>query len=183
MIDILLVSHKKAAKMQNPTQQLKNIRLVIKGDINKWLTKVSDLVEAGADIRVLDDYKGRGSIVTAYALSGIDSHNLCNIARTMFTLGVLPTVQVFVDCLIAAQSNDAAEVVFEAAQRMNMPVDVNKLIIYNLPVQEWVATDLIRNKYTSHIVTYLMNKGLTTSTKTFSIDDIAKIMSSRRVHM
>ena len=77
--------------MPTPTQTLKNIRLVISGDVRAWMTKVRTLVGEGADIHVLDNYKGDGSIVKAYMISGADVDTVLDVSRFLFGMGVRAT--------------------------------------------------------------------------------------------
>lgn len=169
-------------KVMNPTKELKNIRMVIKGDTTKWLKKVKTLVDNGADPHVLDDYKGNGSIICEYLKSDIDEESLCKICKFLFDQGLTPTSQIFVDCLYSNHLN-VADIVLLAARNANITIDVNKLDMYGIAVHEWTALALIKKKAGSlqyDIVKYLKSKGLNTSTKNFSIDDIMNIINSTK---
>ena len=157
--------------MATPTQKLKNIRLVIAGDIRAWMTKVTTLVSEGADIRVLDDYKGEGSIVKAYILSGIGLDALIGVTRFLFEQGVTPTPEVFVDALL--NDTRVADVVMKAA---NGAINVNNINIYGESSHDWVLCNKLFNK-NPEAIKYLISKGLHTSTKNISIDDIIRITS------
>lgn len=160
--------------MQTPTQQLQNIRLVMKGDIDKWLEKVKRLVDAGADVRVLDNYKGEGSIISKYIAYGdIQSYVKRKIASELFAIGVAPTPRIFVDCLMIHDGFSVADVVLDAAARLNRPINMNDLDFYGIPVHEWVARSVIKKRLLRKTtVDYLISKGLRTNAKIFSIDDI-----------
>jgi hypothetical protein len=155
--------------MPTPTQNLKNIRLVITGDIREWMTKVKTLVSEGADIRVLDNYKGEGSIVKAYILSGVGTDRICEVSRFLFEQGVSPTPELFVDAVM--QDASIANIVMKAA---NGSINVNTLDIYGESVHDWVLRNTIIGKYPVSIK-YLISKGLRTSTNNISLDDIIRI--------
>lgn len=155
------------------TQKLRNIRLVIAGDVREWMTKVRTLVSEGADIRVLDNYKGEGSIVKAYILSGIDTDRLRDVVRFLFEQGVSPTPDLFVDALM--KDTSIADLVMKAA---NNAINVNTLDIYGESSHDWVLRNVITGKYPVAIK-YLISKGLRTSTKSISLDDVMKVMGRR----
>lgn len=155
------------------TQKLKNIRLVIAGDVREWMTRVRTLVSEGADIHVLDNYKGEGSIVKAYILSGIDTDRLREVVRFLFEQGVSPTPDLFVDALM--KDTSIADLVMKAA---NNAINVNTLNIYGESSHDWVLRNTITGKYPAAIK-YLISKGLRTSTKNISLDDVMKIMGRR----
>jgi len=155
------------------TQKLKNIRLVIAGDVREWMTRVRTLVSEGADIRVLDNYKGEGSIVKAYILSGIDTDRLREVVRFLFEQGVSPTPDLFVDAFM--KDTSIADLVMKAA---NNAINVNTLNIYGESSHDWVLRNTITGKY-PEAIKYLISKGLRTSTKNISLDDVMKIMGRR----
>ena len=162
--------------MPTPTQTLKNIRLVIAGDIRAWMTKVRTLVDEGADIHVLDNYKGDGSIVKAYMvkaymISGADVDNVLDVSRFLFGMGVRATPELFVDALLT--NVRFADVVMKAS---NNSINVNTLAIYGESSDDWVLRNTILKKH-SDAIKYLISSGLRTSTKNISLDDIIRISS------
>lgn len=167
-------------KVKTLTQQLKNIRLVHKGDVDKFLHNVKSLVEAGADVRVLNDYRKGESIVSEYVLTARDTNIavLCRVAKALFDLGVAATPRVFLDCLFTTNDSILADIVLKAAEDNHQPIDINTLNIYGTPVIDWVGKEIITQgvKYIS-IIIYLKKKGLRTNEKKYSIDDIQKIQN------
>ena len=157
--------------MPTPTQTLKNIRLVISGDIRAWMTKVRTLVDEGADIHVLDNYKGDGSIVNAYMLSSADENTIIDVSRFLFGMGVRATPELFVDALL--KNVRFADVVMKAS---NNSINVNTLAIYGESSDDWVLRNTILKKH-SDAIKYLISSGLRTSTKNISLDDIIRISS------
>ena len=157
--------------MPTPTQTLKNIRLVIAGDIRAWMTKVRTLVDEGADIHVLDNYKGDGSIVKAYMLSSADENTIIDVSRFLFGMGVRATPELFVDALLT--NVRFADVVMKAS---NNSINVNTLAIYGESSDDWVLRNTILKKH-SDAIKYLISSGLRTSTKNISLDDIIRISS------
>ena len=157
--------------MPTPTQTLKNIRLVIAGDIRAWMTKVRTLVDEGADIHVLDNYKGDGSIVKAYMISGADVDTVLDVSRFLFGMGVRVTPELFVDALLT--NVRFADVVMKAS---NNSINVNTLAIYGESSDDWVLRNTILKKH-SDAIKYLISSGLRTSTKNISLDDIIRISS------
>jgi len=157
--------------MPTPTQTLKNIRLVIAGDIRAWMTKVRTLVDEGADIHVLDNYKGDGSIVKAYMLSSADENTIIDVSRFLFGMGVRVTPELFVDALLT--NVRFADVVMKAS---NNSINVNTLAIYGESSDDWVLRNTILKKH-SDAIKYLISSGLRTSTKNISLDDIIRITS------
>jgi len=157
--------------MPTPTQTLKNIRLVIAGDIRAWMTKVRTLVDEGADIHVLDNYKGDGSIVKAYMLSSADENTIIDVSRFLFGMGVRVTPELFVDALLT--NVRFADVVMKAS---NNSINVNTLAIYGESSDDWVLRNTILKKH-SDAIKYLISSGLRTSTKNISLDDIIRISS------
>ena len=157
--------------MPTPTQTLKNIRLVIAGDIRAWMTKVRTLVDEGADIHVLDNYKGDGSIVKAYMLSSADENTIIDVSRFLFGMGVRATPELFVDALLT--NVRFADVVMKAS---NNSINVNTLAIYGESSDDWVLRNSILKKH-SDAIKYLISSGLRTSTKNISLDDIIRISS------
>ena len=157
--------------MPTPTQTLKNIRLVISGDIRAWMTKVRTLVDEGADIHVLDNYKGDGSIVNAYMLSSADENTIIDVSRFLFGMGVRATPELFVDALL--KNVRFADVVMKAS---NNSINVNTLAIYGESSDDWVLRNTILKKH-SDAIKYLISAGLRTSTKNISLDDIIRISS------
>ena len=157
--------------MPTPTQTLKNIRLVIAGDIRAWMTKVRTLVDEGADIHVLDNYKGDGSIVKAYMLSSADENTIIDVSRFLFGMGVRVTPELFVDALLT--NVRFADVVMKAS---NNSINVNTLAIYGESSDDWVLRNTILKKH-SDAIKYLISAGLRTSTKNISLDDIIRISS------
>ena len=157
--------------MPTPTQTLKNIRLVIAGDIRAWMTKVRTLVDEGADIHVLDNYKGDGSIVKAYMLSSADENTIIDVSRFLFGMGVRATPELFVDALLT--NVRFADVVMKAS---NNSINVNTLAIYGESSDDWVLRNTILKKH-SDAIKYLISSGLRTSTKNISLDDIIRITS------
>ena len=157
--------------MPTPTQTLKNIRLVIAGDIRAWMTKVRTLVDEGADIHVLDNYKGDGSIVKAYMLSGADVDTVLDVSRFLFGMGVRATPELFVDALLT--NVRFADVVMKAS---NNSINVNTLAIYGESSDDWVLRNTILKKH-SDAIKYLISSRLRTSTKNISLDDIIRISS------
>ena len=155
--------------MPTPTQTLKNIRLVIAGDIRAWMTKVRTLVDEGADIHVLDNYKGDGSIVKAYMLSSADENTIIDVSRFLFGMGVRATPELFVDALLT--NVRFADVVMKAS---NNSINVNTLAIYGESSDDWVLRNTILKKH-SDAIKYLISSGLRTSTKNISLDDIIRI--------
>ena len=155
--------------MPTPTQTLKNIRLVIAGDIRAWMTKVRTLVDEGADIHVLDNYKGDGSIVNAYMLSSADENTIIDVSRFLFGMGVRATPELFVDALLT--NVRFADVVMKAS---NNSINVNTLAIYGESSVDWVLRNTILKKH-SDAIKYLISSGLRTSTKNISLDDIIRI--------
>ena len=155
--------------MPTPTQTLKNIRLVIAGDIRAWMTKVRTLVDEGADIHVLDNYKGDGSIVKAYMLSSADENTIIDVSRFLFGMGVRVTPELFVDALLT--NVRFADVVMKAS---NNSINVNTLAIYGESSDDWVLRNTILKKH-SDAIKYLISSGLRTSTKNISLDDIIRI--------
>ena len=157
--------------MPTPTQTLKNIRLVIAGDIRAWMTKVRTLVDEGADIHVLDNYKGDGSIVKAYMLSSADENTIIDVSRFLFGMGVRVTPELFVDALLT--NVRFADAVMKAS---NNSINVNTLAIYGESSDDWVLRNTILKKH-SDAIKYLISSGLRTSTKNISLDDIIRITS------
>ena len=157
--------------MPTPTQTLKNIRLVISGDVRAWMTKVRTLVDEGADIHVLDNYKGDGSIVKAYMLSSADENTIIDVSRFLFGMGVRVTPELFVDALLT--NVRFADVVMKAS---NNSINVNTLAIYGESSDDWVLRNTILKKH-SDAIKYLISSGLRTSTKNISLDDIIRITS------
>ena len=157
--------------MPTPTQTLKNIRLVIAGDIRAWMTKVRTLVDEGADIHVLDNYKGDGSIVKAYMLSSADENTIIDVSRFLFGMGVRATPELFVDALLT--NVRFADVVMKAS---NNSINVNTLAIYGESSDDWVLRNTILKKH-SDAIKYLISSRLRTSTKNISLDDIIRIAS------
>ena len=157
--------------MPTPTQTLKNIRLVIAGDIRAWMTKVRTLVDEGADIHVLDNYKGDGSIVKAYMLSSADENTIIDVSRFLFGMGVRVTPELFVDALLT--NVRFADVVMKAS---NNSINVNTLAIYGESSDDWVLRNTILKKH-SDAIKYLISSRLRTSTKNISLDDIIRISS------
>ena len=157
--------------MPTPTQTLKNIRLVIAGDIRAWMTKVRTLVDEGADIHVLDNYKGDGSIVKAYMLSSADENTIIDVSRFLFGMGVRATPELFVDALLT--NVRFADVVMKAS---NNSINVNTLAIYGESSDDWVLRNTILKKH-SDAIKYLISSRLRTSTKNISLDDIIRISS------
>lgn len=162
--------------MPTPTQQLKNIRLVVKGDTRKWLSKVKDLVDEGADINVLLNYKG-DNIVSEYLLRGLEESSLCRLSKSLFDFGLVPNQKMFVDCVMR-NAYEAADVVFEEAKRMHVPINVNTLTFYKLPVDSWVTLEIIKQNGKTQRVKYLISKGFV-CTKKFSLDEILTLVEYR----
>ena len=170
-----------ATTPQELTKKLKSIRLVISGDITPWMNKVRDMIANGADVRVLDNYKGNGSIINAFLSSemgtGDDTARLKIIIKFLFEQGVAPTPEVFANCLW--HSTDVAEVVMRASGNT---INVNTLTIYDVPIHTWVVRRLFSKEITTaynmkETLKYLKTKGFNTSQKTMSIDDIQEIQS------
>ena len=152
---------------------LKNIRLVVAGDIYKWMLKVKNLISEGADVSVLDNYNGEGSIVKTYILSGIDTDKLHEVSCFLFEQGVKPTPELFVDAVM--KDTGLAEIVMKAA---NGAIDVNTLDFYGESSHDWVLCNTILGRY-PETIKYLISKGLHTSTKNISIDDITRMKQRR----
>ena len=157
--------------MPTPTQTLKNIRLVISGDVRAWMTKVRTLVGEGADIHVLDNYKGEGSIVKAYMLSGADVDTVLDVSRFLFGMGVRATPELFVDALLT--NVRFADAVMKAS---NNSINVNTLDIYGESSNDWALRNTLFKKH-PEAIKYLISAGLRTSTKNISLDDIIRIAS------
>jgi len=157
--------------MSTPTQQLKNIRLVISGDIYAWMKKVDNLIEQGADPKVLDITRDGYSIITSYVISGMQDSALFKVVKFLLEKGVSPTNEVFVSCLM--HSPDLAELVMVASGNS---IAVNTLDIYGTPVHTWVMQDIFKNKRRTTQVKYLISKGLQTNAKAISIEDLLALV-------
>jgi hypothetical protein len=163
-------------KIQTPSTKLKKIKMVIRGNINRWIKKVGNLIEQGADPKVLDNYRDNNSIITEYVLSDIDTDSLYTVIEYLLKVGVTPTNEVFVACLIH-HPRHAALVMKASGNNIN----VNNLEIYDTPVHIWVAKEIIKNKKPTTQVQYLMLNGLKTTVNKLSINDLEVLM--RTIHL
>lgn len=170
---------KNAPKMEGPTQKLKNVRMVVKGDTKAWTQKVAALIAQGANPRVLDTYKTEQSIITHFIMSDLDAMSLPFVVKFLLDQGVTPSEQVFVDCLF--KSTELADLVMDAyTHATGNPINVNNLNIYGTPIQDWAAKEILKNKGMTHTVKYLVSKGLNTTAKTFSINDLEALLKNLR---
>jgi len=156
-----------------PTQQLRNIRLVISGDIRPWMTKVADLITRGADPKVLDDLRGEGSIISFLLYSGMSTTKLDVVVPFLLAQGVTASPSLFINCLYRYEHFVYAEMVLAAIPMF----DVNELVIDDLPIHIWVLKHFARFPAT---VKFLKSKGLRVDQPMFSIDDIIKSRSEER---
>jgi hypothetical protein len=160
--------------MTTPTQQLRSIRLVIVGDIRPWMTKVADLITRGADPKVLDDWRGEGSIISFLLYSGMCTAKLDVVVPFLLAQGVTASPSLFINCLYRYEHFAYAEMVVAAS----IPAfDVNDLVIDDVPIHNWVLKHFARFPAT---VKFLKSKGLRVDQPMFSINDIIKSRSEER---
>ena len=169
-----------APKIQTPSDKLKKIKMVEQvKDIKKWTKKVSALIALGADPKVLDNYDDNNSIITEYVIADqLDTDELYNLIKYLLNVGVTPTNEVFVSCLMHSVRH--ADLIMEATGNT---INVNTLDIYGTPVHMWVAKEIIKNKVNRPIsqIQYLTVKGLKTDVKKFSINDLEEMM--KKIHL
>jgi len=153
--------------IRTASEKLRKINVCHSGNIYTWIEKVTALINEGADPRVLDSYFEGNSIITEYLLAGRDKDSLYTVVKYLLAIGVTPTNEVFINCMM--NNIELAELVMVAS---NNTIDVNILDIYGMHVHTWVVKELVSNRRKTSLITYLISKGLRTDAISFSIDNI-----------